>query len=91
MFRWLRRLLRRDKQVDQSITIRLDGENVKATVFGVTGLRLLVRLINGDVRLIPIERAVEHQRFTELWKRFGGDKQGLRWDDGSPFDFEENQ
>jgi hypothetical protein len=39
--------------------------------------------------LIGIERAVEHQRFTELWKRFGGDKQGLRWDDGSPFDFEE--
>jgi len=78
--RWLRDWLA-DEPDDLSLAYRTRQGEVVGTVAGIRGLMLLVRSLDGSgSRLVSEHQAVDRAKFRRLWRRLGGDKQGLRWE-----------
>jgi len=76
--RWLRDWLA-DVPDDLSLAYRTKRGEVVGTASGLRGLMLLMRSPDGT-RLVSEHQAVDRSKFRRLWRRLGGDKQGLRWE-----------
>ena len=59
-------------------------------VRGILGLHLSVEVDCGDdgrwPYLVEADHCVDRERFSNLWRAFGGDKLGLTWVDGTKFE-----
>ena len=107
MLQWLKVLLRRWLEIQDSSPPPVDDNYMLEAMVPVKGLPTIVRFrIVGarglhlvgvpennaqGVRLIGQYEAVDHAHWTKLWRRFTPDADKWTWSDGTPFTTGENE
>lgn len=70
--------------------LNISGKIVEAQITGINGLCLVGSYQNPDGSvfngLIGNVQALSQEEYWKLWRELGGDKLGLRFSDGTPFD-----
>lgn len=64
---------------------RLSMEMIDVEPIAVVGTQLRCATETGDV-IVDSSQAVDKKEFYAHWNRLGGDKLGLTWWDGTPYD-----
>ncbi len=85
MIDWLTWLFRRRDKSPTALRVLVFNRVQLVYPVGLRGMHLLVRTESGEEAVVSDAAAFDKRQFYNAWKSLGGNKQGLRWEDGTPF------